>query len=137
MDLDETLPNIEIDVAQIQQLLVNILNNAVESTEEKALLNKVDDNTYQKNISIKTEYNQSLKNVTIEITDNGCGMDDQTLGKIFNLHFTTKKNGHGLGLYNSQRIVKQHRGQISADSVLNESTTIYITLPRFQKKKES
>ena len=60
---------------------------------------------------------------------------EDTIHKIFNIHFSTKKGGHGLGLSNCRNIIQQHRGELSVDSTPGEGTTFSIVLPRFQPKK--
>ncbi len=132
LELADNLPNIEINVEQIQQVLLNLLHNAAEAVDEKALTCKETD--YQRRIRIATSYNGALEKVTLAITDNGPGIKKKNLGKIFNLHFTTKKNHHGLGLYNSRMIIEQHRGRLMVDSSPGKGTTMTVILPRFQPK---
>ena len=55
---------------------------------------------------------------------------------LFRSHFTTKKGGHGLGLYNCKKIVEGHGGDLQVDSTLGEGTTFTLTLPRFQPRQD-
>ena len=71
-----------------------------------------------------------LKNdLVIQISDNGIGISTEQQKKIFDLYFTTKKDGNGLGLSISQKIISQHNGSISVSSKVNKGTTFKIILP--------
>ncbi len=133
IDLTEDIPNAEIDVGQIQQVLLNLLNNASDAIESTAAEWTGDIADFKREIGIKAWYNESAETISIEINDNGTGMSQATLDKIFTLHFTTKKGGHGLGLYNCKSIAEQHDGELVAESELGSGTTFRMTLPRFQR----
>ena len=77
-------------------------------------------------------------NILLEIADNGYGMDQKTLDKIFNPFFTTKDvgKGTGLGLSICRRIIEQHRGTIRATSALGKGTTFTVELPIDPEIKE-
>lgn len=101
-----------IDKELIDQVLINILQNAVHA---------LDENTGEKFIIVKAfinEYNRP----TLVIRDNGCGIDEEALAKIFIPFFTTKKQGSGIGLSLSKQIMRKHGGAISVKSVMNEGT---------------
>jgi len=132
LELEDNIPNIEIDVDRVKHALLNLLNNAAEAVEEEALNRK--DPAFKKCVRLATAYNRSLERITITVADNGAGIKKKNLGKIYNQHFTTKKNRHGLGLYNCRLVIEQHRGKIEVASKPGEGTTFNITLPRFQTK---
>ncbi|WP_323757678.1 sensor histidine kinase [Roseivirga sp.] len=103
---------ISIDKELIDQVLINILQNAVHALEET---------TEEKHIVVRAfvnEYNRP----TIVIRDNGCGIDEEALSKIFIPFFTTKKQGSGIGLSLSKQIMRKHGGGITVKSVMNEGT---------------
>lgn len=106
---------INIDYLKIKQVLINIIKNSAEAIIEKGI---IDIKTYQKN-----------KYAYIEIIDNGIGMDKETLEKINELFFTTKKNGTGLGVALSNEIVLAHNGYINYESKVNVGTKVTIKLP--------
>ena len=106
---------INIDYNKIKQVLINIIKNSIESIENKGLI-KI--NTYIKN-----------KYFYIETIDNGIGMDEETLGKINEMFFTTKKNGTGLGVSLSNEIIKAHKGSIKYESKINCGTKVTVKLP--------
>jgi len=72
---------------------------------------------------------QNKKSFYIEIIDNGIGMDEETLNKVTDMFFTTKKNGTGLGIALSNEIIKGHNGIIEYNSKLNYGTKVLIKLP--------
>lgn len=136
IDLGHNIPNLEMDVGQIQQVLMNLLNNAADAIEEKAIAHHESGDDFTREINITSKYDKQTEKVTIDIKDNGTGMSEETLDKIFNMHFTTKKSGHGLGLANCKNIIEQHNGTLTATSTLGEGSVFTIILPRFQSKKE-
>ena len=75
------------------------------------------------------QYYKAKKNFIIQVSDNGIGIFPDQQKKIFDLYFTTKKDGNGLGLSISQKIISQHNGSISVSSIVNNGTTIKIILP--------
>ncbi|MGW8121248.1 sensor histidine kinase [Roseivirga echinicomitans] len=101
-----------IDKELIDQVMINILQNAIHALEES---------TEEKHIIVRAfvnEYNRP----TIVIRDNGCGIDEEALSKIFIPFFTTKKQGSGIGLSLSKQIMRKHGGGITLKSVMNEGT---------------
>lgn len=135
IDLPDTLPNIEIDVGQIQQVLMNLLNNAADAIEERAVEEEKQATEFKRQITLRASYDKPSETVTIDVSDNGVGMSEETLAKIFNLHFSTKKGGHGLGLHNCKKIVEQHGGELIPTSAKGEGTTFSVVLPRFRAKQ--
>lgn len=135
LDLATEMPSVEIDVGQIQQVLMNLLNNAADAIEEHAVRRQAESDDFKRQIGIIASYDRVQEQLAIEISDNGIGMSEETMGKLFNLHFTTKKHGHGLGLYNCRKIVEQHGGELLVSSKIGEGTIFKLVLPRVQPKK--
>jgi signal transduction histidine kinase len=104
--LSPHLSLVEIDVAQIQQLLVNLLYNAAEALQDRP---------GQKKIGITTSVagEGSAKSVQIEIRDNGPGVAEDKKEQLFTKRFTTKRKGHGIGLITCRKIVEAHNGRIA------------------------
>ena len=115
---DTTLPEVVTDRNQLQQVLLNLLNNAIDALEEKP-----------GTISIETR--QEGKWLHIAITDTGVGIPQEELGKIFLPFYTTKDvgKGTGLGLAVSYGIVKDFGGEISVESTPNVGSTFTVSLP--------
>jgi signal transduction histidine kinase len=129
IELPAIIPSVEMDVGQVQQVLLNLLNNASDAIEERATTEGDPAQPFKRVIAIIASYNEANDSVSVAIRDNGVGMSPETLGKIFSLHFTTKKGGHGLGLYNCKAIVEQHGGNLEATSEIGQGTTFELTLP--------
>ena len=106
---------VNIDYLKIKQVLINIIKNSTEAIMEKGIISI---KTYQKN-----------KYAYIIIEDNGIGMDEESLTRINELFFTTKKNGTGLGVVLSNEIVSAHNGEIKYESKINVGTKVIIKLP--------
>ncbi|MDY6969116.1 MAG: cache domain-containing protein [Spirochaetota bacterium] len=118
-ELSENIPEIEIDINQIEQVLVNLALNAAEAMTDGG------------NLTIQTKLSGNNKNIIVKITDEGNGIPKNNIDMIFDPFFTTKEigKGTGLGLAVSYGIIKRHNGQIIVDSELNVGTTFTIILP--------
>ncbi|MDO7907416.1 ATP-binding protein [Paenibacillus sp. JX-17] len=112
---------VSIDVKQIKQVILNIIKNAMDAIEGVGV-------DHSGEIQIGTQ--AAGRYVQISITDNGQGMDHNTLSRLFDPFFTTKESGTGLGLSVSYRIIKNHGGFISVNSVKGKGTSFMISLPQ-------
>lgn len=119
LDLDYDERYIYCDETQIRQVILNICKNAIEAME--SILSPV--------LHISTGLDEYRKEVFIKISDNGEGMDNQTIKKIGTPFFTTKKTGTGLGLNACYEIIKEHKGRIDIQSELGKGTTFKIIIP--------
>lgn len=105
------------DRQQIQQMLMNLIENALDALPAEGA------------ISLRAaRYGDGQ--IALEVSDNGPGIPAQIRGKIFNLYFTTKAKGTGIGLSLVQRIVDEHGGVITLESAPESGTTFRILLPR-------
>lgn len=113
----DNIPKIEAFGGQLNQVFMNILDNAAGAIKETG--------------DIWIRINTDNNNMIIQIEDNGSGMDDETVRKVFNPFFTTKPvgQGTGLGMSISYKIIKNHQGDIKVESQLNVGTKFTITLP--------
>lgn len=103
------------DYNRLKQVIVNIVKNSIEAISEKGIIKM---KGYEKN-----------NKYYIEIEDNGSGMSEETLKKITEMFFTTKKCGTGLGVPLSNEIIKAHLGSLSYESKINSGTKAIIELP--------
>jgi len=126
VDIPKDIPEIETDRGKLQQVLLNLVNNAFQALDNGC------------NLNIKASL-ESRDRVGITISDNGCGMSQENLSRIFEPFFTTKERGEGtgLGLAITYGLVKKLHGSISVDSKENEGTTFTITLPTLIDKEIS
>ncbi|HSH93827.1 MAG TPA: ATP-binding protein [Roseimicrobium sp.] len=109
------LPLVPLDPAQIKQVLVNLVKNAMHAM------------TRGGELTLQTGYGQD--SVWVTVADNGAGIPPETLSRIFEPFFTTKKKGSGLGLMIVQRIVREHGGRVELESQVGRGTTFRIWLP--------
>lgn len=119
LQLAADLPLINIDERFIKQALLNLIKNAMAAVPGGGT------------ISIKTF--AADENVSIVVCDNGLGIPEENLSKIFEPYFTTKETGSGLGLTLVFKIIREHRGEITVKSKENEGTCFSIKLPISQK----
>ncbi len=114
----EVTPNeltIKADRSMIEQVLINLLKNATQAF----------DNQVNKHIEIVAVLDDK-KRPLITIRDNGNGIDEEALEKIFIPFFTTKKSGSGIGLSLSRQIMRKHQGTLSVQSKMDEGTTFFL-----------
>ena len=114
-DFETDVPVISIDPAQIKQVFLNILMNAVEAMPDGGDLN----------ISIKS----GIESIEIDITDSGKSIPQDLLQNIFDPFFTTKPNGTGVGLAVSLKIIENHGGNIAVESKHGKGTRMSLILP--------
>ena len=132
---------IDGDASQIQEVIINLCNNAVHAMDEKGDLTLTLDTVNLEKADITAQYQcQPGCYAKLTIQDNGSGMSAETVAKIFDLFFTTKgvDEGTGVGLSTVQGIVDHHGGMIKVNSVLGEGTTFELYFPiidRRQKKR--
>ena len=120
--LDETLPPVFGDETQLQQVVRNLLVNACDAVREKP--------TQERVIDIHTGLDRSGL-VELCVQDSGIGILSGMEDKIFELYYTTKSEGQGMGLPICQQIVKSHGGNIVAERLVNGGTSFRITLPPY------
>jgi two-component system NtrC family sensor kinase len=117
-DLDPSLPTIQADTAQMHQVLVNLIDNAIEAMLDGGEL------------TLRTQ-SKPTGMISLEIADTGVGIPSENVVKVFTPFFTTKPTGKGtgLGLAIVYGIIKLHRGQISVRSEVDKGTIVTIQLP--------
>jgi len=123
LDLDEDIPKVVVDPKYLKQALLNVIKNAIEAIhgggEIRVLTRSTEDG-----------------DVSVQIIDNGEGIPENRLGKIYEPYFTTKKFGSGLGLVIVYKIIKELGGTIKVKSKEGVGTTFSIVLPVLEKKKK-
>ena len=113
--LKDPLLKVNVDSALIEQVLINLLLNAMDAVKESI------------NPQIKISAEAINQKVMIKITDNGTGIPNELLDKIFIPFFSTKKTGNGIGLSLCKQIMMLHRGQITVQSIESEGTIFLLT----------
>jgi len=113
---DKEPAEILADENKLSIAFLNMLINAVEAMQENV-----------GKLTIEISHNGTMHVVTI--SDNGCGIPQENLTRLFEPYFTSKRNGVGLGLVSTLNIIKSHKGNIDVQSKVNEGTTFNILFP--------
>jgi signal transduction histidine kinase len=114
------LPKVPMDAAQMKQVLVNLVKNAMQSMTKGGVLG--------------LQTGEGGDGVWVSITDTGGGIAPEQLNRVFEPFYTTKKKGTGLGLMIVQRIVREHSGRIEVESHVGQGTTFRVWLPSHERK---
>ncbi len=136
----DDVPCVEADATQIRQIVLNLITNASEALGDKSgaislsVSSKQCDREYLSGSFIDEELPAGTY-VCLEVTDNGQGMDGQTMERIFDPFFTTKFTGRGLGLSAVLGIIRGHKGSIKVHSEVGKGTRFQVLLPATTKKK--
>lgn len=117
--VDTDMPPIPVDPTAMLQVLLNVLNNAIEASPSKTGV-----------VSIDVSIDGAYEHVVITIVDNGCGIDPQHKEALFKAFHSTKgQRGTGLGLAVARKVVNEHQGSIELHSIAEGGTKCVITLP--------
>ncbi len=136
-ELDPGIPHTMMDTHQMEQVIINITNNAVFAMKESAESTDRIGIPRRGALTVGSHFHQDKGCIEIFIQDTGKGIQQNDLGKIFDPFFTRRKDGKGtgLGLSISYGIVKMHDGNIEVDSEVGKGTTFRIYLPLKTKKE--
>lgn len=118
LDLDGGLPLVGTDRVQIQQVLLNLIRNGMEAMESLP-----DDERF---LSVRTAVDGNR--IRVSVTDNGLDLDEQTVSRLMEPYFTTKKSGLGLGLAICRTIIEAHAGQLTVNRNRDRGLTVSFTL---------
>jgi signal transduction histidine kinase len=120
LDLDPGLPDLSLDPAQIQQVLLNLFSNAADAIGATGRTDP--------RIVVRTRITAG-DGIELTVEDNGPGIPEGALTKLFEPAFTTKPEGHGFGLSTCYRIVRNHGGTITAENAPREGARFTVLLP--------
>ena len=129
VDLKDSIPQLPLVPDQIEQVFINILINAVDAIQ--ARFRDLPGLPYEEKGKIAVKSEIRGEHVMVTIQDNGRGMSEETLPKIFEAFFTTKNvgEGTGLGLWVSYGIIRSFQGNINVESTVGQGTRFTISLP--------
>jgi signal transduction histidine kinase len=119
VELDEHLPLVNGDRVQLQQVLVNLITNAIDAMAEKK---------WPRILRIESAV-QEPSGVLISVADNGKGIDPEIVDRIFNPLFTTKSNGMGMGLAICRSIIEGHDGRLQVSAGAEGGSVVQFVLP--------
>jgi two-component system sensor kinase FixL len=120
LSLDSDVPVIQGDSIQLQQVLINLLTNALDAMDDQPL--------DARTIAISTRLENS-EEIIVSISDCGGGIPPDTIEAIFSPFHTTKRSGMGLGLSICKSIIEAHGGKIFAENNLDGGATFFLILP--------
>jgi PAS domain S-box-containing protein len=124
LELDKRVPDVLGDRTQLQQVLLNLFNNAIEA------MSPVIDRP--RKMSVTSEFDDS-SGVIISVSDSGQGLDPQNIDRIFDPFFTTKTHGMGMGLSICRSIVEEHQGRLWATPSVPHGCIFSMTLPASER----
>jgi len=114
-DIHSLQTTARVDANQIRQVFLNLLRNALEASSSGG--------------DINIRFIQEGSSIVFRISDNGAGIPDNDLPRIFDMFFTTKQKGTGLGLAICKKIIEDHGGTIAVKSVEGRGTAVTVQLP--------
>ncbi len=126
-DFPDVLPEIQGSSNHLEQVMLNLIINSADAIDERRIKAPHTRGEINFNISIKNS------ELLLMITDNGIGMPADEINKIFDPFFTTKKEGTGLGLSVGYNIIKEHKGEIKAESLSGKWMKFTINLPIYNE----
>lgn len=123
---DDTVPRLWCDAAQIKQVLLNLILNAVEAMPDGGALR----------ITVAAEREgEAASSVRLAVSDTGVGIEPGIRSRLFDPFFTTSEEGTGLGLAIVHAIVEGHRGRVEVDSTVGRGSTFTVVLPMGPRNK--
>lgn len=115
VEIPDNIPKIEIDPVQIKLVLWNLTRNSIEAMPEGG--------------KISISISKSEENISIELADSGPGISLENAQKIFDVFWTTKDKGYGIGLFHAKTIIEEHHGSISLIMDNTKGARFLIELP--------
>jgi signal transduction histidine kinase len=123
-DLADELPPVVGDRVQLQQVILNLLLNAVDA------MARVEDGT---RVLVVTTVHEEGDRVRLSVRDSGVGVESQVLARLFEPFYTTKSDGMGIGLFVSRSIIESHRGSLRVTANEGPGVTFSFSVPRARR----
>lgn len=127
-DLHPELPEVKVNRVQIQQILINLISNAVHSVSAASPANP--------HVTVTTRL-LDIDGIEVSVSDNGKGFDSKSAEKLFEPLYTTKEKGTGMGLSICRTLVELHGGRITATANPSAGATFTFTIPRYDPDRET
>jgi nitrogen fixation/metabolism regulation signal transduction histidine kinase len=126
LELDQGVCEVAADVVRMRQVLHNLIRNALEALDGRA----------DGRVTVATG-TTAAGEVELVVSDNGPGLDPETLDKVFEPYVTTKAKGTGLGLAIVKKLVEEHGGSVTAENIAAGGAAVHVRLPRRQIDEEN
>ena len=120
LDLDSGIPSVEGDLIQLEQVILNFIRNGIDAMDNVLSGNRI--------LTVTTRHTDDMK-VLLSTKDNGEGIAEEALPRIFDAFYSTKEDGMGIGLSISRSIIEAHQGIIRARSLSSGGTELLFELP--------
>jgi two-component system NtrC family sensor kinase len=120
-------PTVRADADKLRQVFSNIIDNAIDAMEST---------TGERRLEFAIQ-NNGAGMAAVRIRDNGCGIADDKIAKIFNPFYTSKTNGTGLGLGVAKKVIDSHRGTIEVHSKVGQGTEFVLAIPLSDAVRDS
>jgi signal transduction histidine kinase len=114
---DPACPAVSIDAREMRKAFLNLILNGLEALGPRGRL------------AVTTSYAPPARTITITLDDTGSGMSEETLARVFDLFFTTKPEGTGLGMALARSVITRHGGQLAINSEVGQGTRVIVRLP--------
>jgi two-component system sensor histidine kinase HydH len=114
---DPACPEVLLDARELRKAFLNLVLNGLEALGPQGRL------------TVSTAYAPATRTITVTIEDTGSGMNDETLSRIFDLFYTTKQDGTGLGMAIARSVIDLHGGHLAIHSVVGQGTRVQVSLP--------
>jgi signal transduction histidine kinase len=114
---DPACPEVLVDTGEMRKAFLNLILNALEALERGGRL------------AIRTAFAPAAGAVTVRVEDTGVGMSEETLARAFDMFFTTKPEGTGLGMAIARSVIERHGGELRLESALGRGTAVSVRLP--------
>jgi signal transduction histidine kinase len=124
LQLDESIAHVSGDPVQLQQVILNLILNSTEAVTNLEVDRRV--------IIVRTSPHDG-ESVLLSVIDNGPGIDDKSISRLFEAFYTTKNEGLGMGLAISRTIIEEHRGRLWASNNPDRGATFSFTIPTFNE----
>jgi signal transduction histidine kinase len=114
---DPACPPVALDAREMRKAFLNLILNGLEALGRGGRM------------AVTTAYAPAVRTITVTLDDTGSGMSEATLARVFDLFFTTKAEGTGLGMAQARSVITRHGGQLSINSEVGQGTRVIVRLP--------
>jgi signal transduction histidine kinase len=125
---------VDVDVPLFKQAVLNLLINAVQAVSDGESRQGQPDPNWSRGGELILRLTTSLSKAVLEVIDTGPGIPQDVLPRIFDAYYSTRPGGTGLGLPTTRRIIRQHQGDLVAESEVGKGTRFRITLPMTRRR---
>ena len=127
---DGTVPQCFGDRGEINQVLTNLVNNAIDAIRDAREQDRAAGRSDVREGTVRVTWQLTPEGISTTVSDTGCGMTDEQASRAFDAFYTTKQDGTGLGLAIIHNIIESHGGTIEIASEVGKGTEVTFVVPR-------